>query len=79
MVYFLIVIFAQSASAGGDVFMSGRGVWIKLITDRLSAKIAWCGFGQTDEEGYVKVGSAKKKLFMIRKKCPEVRNLIYGK
>jgi hypothetical protein len=79
LLYFLIVIFVQSASMGGDVFMSARGVWGKLITDRLSRRIAWCGFGQMDEDGYARIGSNKKRMFMLRKACPDVRNLIYGK
>jgi hypothetical protein len=63
---------------GGDVFMSGRGVWGKFISDRLSRRVAWCGFGAVDEDGFAKVGSSKKRLFMLRKICPDVRNLIYG-
>jgi hypothetical protein len=77
--FFAQVVFFQSASMGGDVYMSARGIWNKLFTDRLTRRLAWAGFGQLDDEGYAKVGAAKRRLFMFRQVCPNVRNLVYGK
>ena len=62
-----------------DVYMSARGIWNKLYSDRLTRRLAWCGFGTPDEDGMGRVGSAKHRLYMFRQTCPNVRNLLYGK
>ena len=48
-----------------------------MISDRLTTKIAWCGFGEPNDEGCRKVGGSKKPLYMFRALHSHLRNLMY--
>jgi len=63
---------------GGDVFVSARGIWNKVFTDRLSRRIAWASIGEGDEEGKKKIAGSQRMLYMIRQNCPHLRDLIFG-